>query len=107
MINEEWELKTGNQKWADFIITAIKEDHGVIIAVKLGIDDGEHKIRDIKEFSKAVVIKLLNDGEEIFTAYKKGGVFYKGESVKAYDFEHFRTKSNDKAFDNLDKLERF
>lgn len=107
MINEEWELKSGNYKWAKFIVTAIREENGVIVAVKMGKDNGESRIRDIKEISKDTIVKLLNNGEEIITAYKKHGVFHKGSLIKVYDIEHFRTDPNNKGFDNLDNLERF
>lgn len=107
MASEEWELKSDNYKWSKFIVTAIREKNGVIVAVKLGKDDNGRRIIDIKEISKDTIIKLLNNGEEIITAYKKHGVFHKGSLIKVYDIEHFRTDPNNKGFDNLDKLERF
>lgn len=101
-----------NGKWADFIITAVRQSHGVITFVQVSIDNGKN-LEEYGTLSKADVIQHLKNKKKIITAYKKTSFsnFIHGSEVVLYqDIHHndqFKTISNQLSPDNLDNLPKF
>lgn len=108
---EQWEFKSNNIKWADFLIIAVKKDiTGRITHVRVGVDF-EDKIRKIIDVNKYEIMDVILNKNTVFTAYQSQSIkFIKGSPVKIYQIDndyYLRTLSNNISKDNLDNLPTF
>lgn len=100
-------------KWADYVITAVRFNAGDvhIDKLKVQLDLGE-TLGPAQEMSRAQVVKLIAQGKKFITAPKsttnpnqvsKGAIV----SVQPVTTNFLKSKADDRVSDNLDELPRF
>jgi hypothetical protein len=100
-----------NQKWADYIITAVSEtSSGIITHIQIGQDSyGSNPAVTSKPISYA--INLLNAGKSIVTVHKDSmNKYRKGGNVKSHTIagtDYLRSDPNQTTKDNLSNLPKF
>lgn len=103
-----------NEIWAEYIITEVSENNGVITHVHIG-EDSYAWNPAVRTEPVSYVINLLNKNKDmiIVTVHKdknRTGVYQKGAKVKVHSFngkDYLKSSLNDSTLDNLDNLPRF
>jgi len=99
------------EKWADFLISAVRysADETHIERVRVHEDLGD-KIGSAKESSRTEVVKNIKNGKTYVTIFKGQNGWKKGQDVHIIQVgneEFIRTDKNQKARDNLENLPTF
>ncbi len=99
------------EKWADYLISAVRydSDHQHITHLKVHEDKGD-KVGDGKAYSRQAVVDAINSGNTFVTIYKDDGKWQKGQKViviKVNGVSYLKTMDNNKEEDNLENLPEF
>lgn len=90
-------------KWADYIITAVRKDTlGRVTNVQIGPDPVSGNTVHVTSKTKDEVILIIKSGKTVITSF--GGT--KGEIVEHVN-GYLRTNPNCQFYDNLDNLPKF
>lgn len=97
-----------NEKWADYIITAVRfdEDNTHIVGVERIRDTGKDYLDSPEYVTKKRVISDIKKGLTHITATWNGDYLESGQFVEIYtkEVDFIKTKSNRRLKDNLDEL---
>ena len=99
-------------KWADFLISAVRydSDHTRIVKVKQYEDQGDN-VGNAQEVSRQEVITKIKNGKKYVTIFKTNeGKWKRGQEVHVLTVEgedFIRTDANMKKADNLENLPEF